>query len=67
MKQDSVAMAMAAGARGELLRSWPVVQAARSNDVTYVVGIYSAATILSLILSLVVHNGYVAIVFDLLL
>lgn len=67
MKQDSVAMAMEAGARGELLTSWPVVQAARSNDVTYVVGIYAAATVLSLILSLVVHNVYVAIVFDLLL
>ena len=58
---------MEAGARGELLTSWPVVQAARSNDVTYVVGIYAAATVLSLILSLVVHNVYVAIVFDLLL
>ncbi|WP_076480442.1 hypothetical protein [Williamsia sterculiae] len=51
---------MAAGARGELLKTVPIVQQGRKNDVPWVIGIYAGGVVLSMILTGVFYDSAAA-------
>ncbi|WP_207841699.1 hypothetical protein [Williamsia soli] len=65
MAKKSIESLMTAGTRGELLSSWPIVQSARKNDAGIVIGVYAAATLISLVISVFVYSANDALLLDL--
>lgn len=67
MAKKSFESTLAAGTRAELLSTWRIVQAGRSNDAGIVIGLYAAATLISLVVSAFSYSSGGALVLDVVL